>query len=784
MNSTHDLRFKGAFGDSSSHLRYEQIYSGVPVFGSGVSIQVTPEGKVKSVFADTLSSSKVFDKGLVSLTPTLSREDAELFAQVAIELKLDRTNLLAEAPATLVIYDPQLLNQIGSPLLAWEMTITSTVQVGIREKILIDAHTGDVALNYSLVHTAKNRTIYDAENTNADPGTFAINEASGPSSIADANDAFEYLGDTYDYFFINHNRDSLDDGFALKATVRFCEPGFECPMENAFWYNQKMYFGQGFAAADDVVGHELVHGLTEFTSELIYYSQSGAINESLSDIFGEFIDQGNGSGTDTPEVKWQMGEDVPGFGAIRNMQDPTLFGDPDRRCSVYYYDGLLDEQGVHINSGVINKLAYLLVDGDTFNGHTINAMGIPAVSDLFYYCEVNLLNRANLENACQAVEISTINSCITIPENDECNNAQEVFEGIQVEGTNRFSTDSGVSSCEGDDSSDVWFTYTPNLSGPYEISTFGSNFDTTLVVYDGCGGANLYCDDDTIGLSSQVDAVLTSGQPYLIRVAGFAGSVGDIVLSVEYDGVGGQITIPGMSFDMNTNPDWTTQGSWAYGSASGSQGNPASGTTGTKVYGYALSGKYTNNLSRQYLTTPAFDFSGYTNVTLSFMRFLGVQGNFLDNASIEVSNNGSTWSTVWKNGLLRYEDTAWAEEIVDISTVADNQPSVQIRWVMGETDGSDTFFGWNIDDVQIKGTAPLGLSEVWVDFAYLGTSTGIQAYPFKELSTGLDALTTDGSGVVKIKGDTAQSASPVTGEFSDALRIEAIGGTATLGAQE
>ncbi len=79
------------------------------------------------------------------------------------------------------------------------------------------------------------------------------------------------------------------------STVRFCDlpvtPQRPCPFPNAFWNGSQMVYGEGFAAADDVVGHELTHGVTDFSADLFYYFQSGAINESLSDVFGEFIDQ-------------------------------------------------------------------------------------------------------------------------------------------------------------------------------------------------------------------------------------------------------------------------------------------------------------------------------------------------------------------------------------------------------------------------------------------------------------------------------------------------------------
>ena len=136
-----------------------------------------------------------------------------------------------------------------------------------------------------------------------------------------------------------------------------------------------MFFGDGYASADDVVGHELTHGVTEHESNLVYMNESGAINESLSDVFGELIDQTNGAGNDSASVKWLMGEDLP-IGAIRSMKNPKLYGDPDRYLSPLYYTGEGDNGGVHFNSGVNNKLCYLLTDGGSFNGETITAMGV------------------------------------------------------------------------------------------------------------------------------------------------------------------------------------------------------------------------------------------------------------------------------------------------------------------------------------------------------------------------------------------------------------------------
>ncbi|WP_343424179.1 hypothetical protein [Candidatus Amarolinea dominans] len=97
--------------------------------------------------------------------------------------------------------------------------------------------------------------------------------------------AHRYAGDTYNFYFNNHNRDSMDGaGMTLKSTVHY-RSGYQ----NAFWNGSQMVYGDGygFPLADDVVAHELTHGVTEHESDLFYYYQSGAINESFSDLWGE-----------------------------------------------------------------------------------------------------------------------------------------------------------------------------------------------------------------------------------------------------------------------------------------------------------------------------------------------------------------------------------------------------------------------------------------------------------------------------------------------------------------
>ena len=112
---------------------------------------------------------------------------------------------------------------------------------------------------------------------------------------------------------------------------------------------------------------------------------------------GEFIDLTNGRGTNTTSVRWLIGEDIPRIGAFRDMSNPPQFGDPDTMGSPDHVCGAKDNGGVHSNSEVLNKAAFLLVHGETFNGVTVNPLseGIPMVADLFYEVNTNLLTSAS-----------------------------------------------------------------------------------------------------------------------------------------------------------------------------------------------------------------------------------------------------------------------------------------------------------------------------------------------------------------------------------------------------
>ncbi len=381
-----------------AQVRFQQVHKGIPVFGGELITELETSGRIIDI-AGELAPQLTID---TRATVTAAEAQQTAVAATAREYQLQPQDLTA-SQAELWIYDPRLVGpDVGPAALVWRMEVTPKQLAPIRELVLVNAQRGNVELSFNQVDTAKNRITYDMKNgTTPLPGTQVCTEANANcTNGADphADYAHQYAGDTYDFYFNNLNRDSIDGaGMTIKSSVHYGSN-----YQNAFWNGQQMVYGdaQDYPKGDDVVGHELTHGVTQYTSNLFYYYQSGAINESLSDVFGEFVDLTNGRGTDDAAHKWLMGEDIePGAtGAIRSMKDPTLFGDPDKMSSPNYYSGtcgnaysFCDNGGVHINSGVNNKAAYLMTDGDTFNGRTVAGLGIPKVARIYYEVETNFL---------------------------------------------------------------------------------------------------------------------------------------------------------------------------------------------------------------------------------------------------------------------------------------------------------------------------------------------------------------------------------------------------------
>jgi hypothetical protein len=211
--------------------------------------------------------------------------------------------------------------------------------------------------------------------------------------------------------------------------------------------------------------------------------------------------------------------------------------------------------------------------------------------------------------------------------------------------------------------------------------------------------------------------------------------------------VGGPTPVFTENFD--TDPGWSTQGQWAFGqpTGQGSRGrDPTSGFTGQFVYGYNLNGDYTNNMPAFNLTTPPFDLTGLTGVNVSFYRWLGVERSAYDQARFEVSNDGVNWTVLFQNSSsTSLDETSWTQHTYDVSAIADNQPNVRFRWVMGTTDSTVIFHGWNIDDFLITALVPLP--------DCTGDTNGDGVVNFSDLNTVLAGFGQSGQGLA---GDVNQ----------------------------
>lgn len=361
--------------------RYQQLYQSIPVLAGELVVNLDRERKLLSL------SGELSPDLAIGTTPEVSTDVARAAAIAGAKEWYSQIDTPKTTEPELWIYDPQLLEPSTVPArLVWRLEVTAQGLEPVRELVLIDAQTGEVALHINQIAHARNRQTYTANGGTSLPGSIVCYETTNcTGSDTDVTNAHRYAGDTYNFYWNYHRRDSLNNaGLTLRSTANY-----SVNYQNAFWNGSQMVYGDNFPV-DDVVGHELTHGVTQYESNLVYSYESGAINESFSDVWGELIDLTNGSGNDSSSVRWLVGEDLP-IGAIRSMSNPPAYGDPDRIGSSYYYRGSGDSGGVHINSGVSNKAAYLLTDGGSFNGYSVYSLGVSKVAKIYYEAQTNLL---------------------------------------------------------------------------------------------------------------------------------------------------------------------------------------------------------------------------------------------------------------------------------------------------------------------------------------------------------------------------------------------------------
>ncbi|HEX6186641.1 MAG TPA: M4 family metallopeptidase, partial [Pyrinomonadaceae bacterium] len=373
-------------GIGGTHVKFDQRYQGLRVYGAQVVVHMTSTG-VTAVNGDYIPAINV------STTPKVTAARA---AEVALKQQIGQAPYTV-ASSELMIYRTGLLEGFrGQSRLAHAVTVANGK--AIRDLIVIDAVKGKILNQIALNPDGLNRKIYTPEMSDetavrneGDP--YTPGNPPGTAGADPINNLYLFAGQTYNLYSSGFGRDSYDGTGGTMHSVYLIND--VCP--NAYWNGISTNYCPDFDA-DDVVSHEWSHGYTQYTHNLVYSYQSGALNESYSDIFGETLDLLNavdaegGSNNAQPMPngqRWQMGEDVnglnqPAAGILRDMWTPTRYNDPDKVSAAQYACGSGDGGGVHTNSGVPNHAFAMLVDGKTYNGQTVVGIGFTRALAIYY----------------------------------------------------------------------------------------------------------------------------------------------------------------------------------------------------------------------------------------------------------------------------------------------------------------------------------------------------------------------------------------------------------------
>ncbi|MCB0396014.1 MAG: M4 family metallopeptidase [Flavobacteriales bacterium] len=405
-----------------THDRYTQTYSGVQVFDAELTVH-SQNGLARSANGKWVAGLSLDVQPAVSsitaVATAMQRANAHVYmwedknAETLLKRLRNDPDATYYPKAELVIIDPTFSGIPSAYKLAWQIDIFSVEPLS-RQWYFVDASSGEVLMTLDQIHTDNafgtaatmyNDTVSIVTDSLA-PDSFRLREVRDGVRIEtyDMNkgifygDAVDFTDDdnfwdnfnsqhdeaatdghwggevTHDYYLQYHGRNSFDNlGSPMLSFLHFRDK-----YQNAFWNGEFMTYGDGAGnskpfVALDVCGHEFTHGVTQFSAGLIYKNESGALNESFSDIFGYMVEWMG----DSSSVNWDVGEDI---GALRDMAEPHRFANPDTYKGNYWYTASDDNGGVHYNSGVQNFWFYLLTDGDSGvndNGdaYTVNGIG-------------------------------------------------------------------------------------------------------------------------------------------------------------------------------------------------------------------------------------------------------------------------------------------------------------------------------------------------------------------------------------------------------------------------
>ncbi|NMM64008.1 peptidase M4 family protein [Clostridium sp. P21] len=405
---------KSLFGDASklkvvsiekdelgyTKIKLAQIINTIPIDGSEVIIHLDKSGIIKNIVGSINNKYKSIDNYKAQ---TLTEKDA-----IKIAKQQFNSAKLEEQPKV----KKQFIVKDNTPILVYKVNIYYTQPEIGNWNVMVNAVSGDIVgktsnirydeltkakstadkgtgtavdgstkeLNlsksgssYQMIDTTKPMSgqvkTYTANNKKTEPGTIVSNSSNrfNTEVFKASVSAHYYSGVVYDFYKNLFNRNSIDGkGMSIESTTHYGNK-----YNNAFWDGRQMIYGDGdgsrftyFSGDLDVVAHELTHGVTTNSADLEYYDQSGALNESFSDVFGVLIQTydrynvKNGGSWRFDAKDWVVGDEIytpnkPGD-ALRSLADPTLYNQPANMSD--YEDG----GDVHTNSGIPNKAAFLV----------------------------------------------------------------------------------------------------------------------------------------------------------------------------------------------------------------------------------------------------------------------------------------------------------------------------------------------------------------------------------------------------------------------------------------
>lgn len=429
-----------------SHIRYELEFNNIPVHNTQL-ITHSQSGKLISLNGNLSSVTKPLNQ--ISITENqafelaLKKVNAKLYKwenkteEKSLRKSFNNPEFSFYPKAKTIVYSKETEGKFKN-YYAYLFSIYADIPL-YGANVIVDAQTGDILAEENLIHeidvpsTAITRFsglvsfttdsvspgLYRLQETGRGLGieTYDLNTSQTFSLASDytnttsawtntttidqvGTDAHWGAENVYDYYLTEHSRNSIDN--AGHKLISYADYGVG--YANAFWNGFFMTYGSGSSGGFtglDICGHEVTHGLTSKTSNLTYQYESGALNESYSDIFGACIEKFGKPGS----FNWIIGEDV---GIIRNMSNPNALGDPDTYNGTNWYTGSGDNGGVHTNSGVSNFWFYLLTQGgsgtnDLAHTYTVSGLGMTKAAKIafraltiYYTPSTNYANARNL----------------------------------------------------------------------------------------------------------------------------------------------------------------------------------------------------------------------------------------------------------------------------------------------------------------------------------------------------------------------------------------------------